>query len=202
MIEPDKFVRWQIDHLQSEIAVAAAPGAGHANPLAERIYRSAWFRFVTQHLQNFYWTVTRFVGLGYLHDATLRKPEEAERHEVVQPPVSFRAGAQYSRLYNGRGDFCSNVTFSAHYGTTGIADVIREYAKWAVETRLRRSHDRVEIPRSGAGLSATDAPGRELTIETGDILFSLRLDGERTGHFHSLDGSRCPKRRPCRPWAA
>ncbi len=130
MIQPDKFVRYQIDHLQSELALAA-PHAP-ANPLAERIYRSAWFRFVTQHLQSFYWTVTRGVRSGYPHNGTLDKAQEVKRDAAVRLPVKLLVPAQFAPLQRPRILF--DVTYSAYHGAAGIARVMREYAKSAAET--------------------------------------------------------------------
>ncbi len=98
-------------------------------------------------------------------------------------PSSF-SRRRNSRLYNGRG-FCSNVTLSAHYGTTGIARVIREYAKWAVETGcgvptiVSKSLDL-------APAYPQQMPGRKLTIETGDILFLFDWMGNEPATFIRL----------------
>ncbi len=61
----DKIAQYRIEQLQAEVNFVV----GNPNRLAWRIYRNPVFRFLTYHLQNFNWTLTRLLGLAHWHAA-------------------------------------------------------------------------------------------------------------------------------------
>jgi alpha-1,2-rhamnosyltransferase len=116
--------------------------------------------------REFYWTVTRALGIGHLHDGSWRRPSQAEAlslrplisGEIIAPP--------------DRGRLLVDMTPTHRRGKqTGIQRVVREIARAAAET--------------GAGLPVFIEDGRvyshyrhpslpdELEIGAGDILLLL-----------------------------
>lgn len=123
-------------------------------------------KFVYARAREFYWTVSRLLGLGHLHDGSWRKPSEAQSAlmrpsltgEIPEPPASHR--------------LLIDMTATHRFGQkTGIQRVVREIATAAVE--------------SGAGLPVFIEDGRlfshfrhaslpdEVQIATGDKFLLL-----------------------------
>jgi glycosyltransferase involved in cell wall biosynthesis len=154
---PDKILEYQLEHLRAEFDFLRSD----SNPLTLKIFMNPVFRFLTHHLQNFYWTMTRLVGLGHWHDGSRPEPPLTSR-PVLQTAVSLQRPRILIDL---------SLTFYQG-GQTGIQRVTREIAKAAV--------------KSGAGLPVIIKDGSFLpyyqnpmfgeTIEIGEGDFLLLLD--------------------------
>lgn len=98
-------------------------------------------RFVYARAKEFYWTVTRLVGLGHLHDGSWRKPNAA-KSASLRPALS---GDIPTPRASRRILIDMTPTHRFDY-STGIQRVVREIARAAVE--------------SGAGLPVFIEEGR------------------------------------------
>jgi glycosyltransferase involved in cell wall biosynthesis len=157
MNRAEKSAQYYIEQLQAEIDVAL----GDSHPLALRIYMNPVFRFLTRHLQNLYWTVTRFMGLGHWHDGS--RPE---------PPMSSRPVLKAAApLRNPRILIDATQTFS-YGGTTGIQRVVREIAAAAAAS----GDGFPVIIKEGRFAPFYEHPNLEDEIEVGAGDFLLLLD--------------------------
>jgi alpha-1,2-rhamnosyltransferase len=121
MNRAEKSAQYYIEQLQAEVDFVL----GDSNRLALRIYMNPVFRFLTYHLQNFYWTVTRLIGLGHWHDGSLPELPLTSRpllKSAVPPPQ------QVPRILI---DLTQTFYFG---GNTGIQRVVREIAQAAAAT--------------------------------------------------------------------
>jgi glycosyltransferase involved in cell wall biosynthesis len=109
----DKIAEYRIEQLQAEVDLVL----GDSNRLALRVYWNPVFRSLTYHLQNFFWTLTRLVGLGHWHDGSRPEPLLTSR------PLLKNAAPQRSpRILV---DATQTFTYGGH---TGVQRVVREIA--------------------------------------------------------------------------
>jgi glycosyltransferase involved in cell wall biosynthesis len=109
----DKITEYRIAQLQAEVDFVL----GDSNRLAWHIYRNPVFRFLTYHLQNFYWTLSRLVGLGNWHDGSRPQPPLTSR-----PLLRSATPQRHPRILI---DATQTFTYGGH---TGIQRVVREIA--------------------------------------------------------------------------
>lgn len=120
MKRPDRIVQYQLDHLEAEADFVL----GDSNRLAFRIYLNPVFRFLTRHLQNFSWTVTRLLFLGHLHDGT--RP-----HAPLSSRPVLKAASPPQKTPRILIDATQTLAYG---GKTGIQRVVREIATAAAQT--------------------------------------------------------------------
>ncbi|MFZ0558217.1 MAG: glycosyltransferase family 1 protein [Methylovirgula sp.] len=113
MNPPDRIAQYRIEQLQAEVDLVL----GDSNRLALLIYKNPVFRFLTYHLQNFFWTLTRLVGLGRWHDGSRPEPPLASR-----PLLKNAAPQRHPRILI---DATQTFTYGGH---TGVQRVVREIA--------------------------------------------------------------------------
>jgi glycosyltransferase involved in cell wall biosynthesis len=156
MKRPDKIVLYELEHLQAEFDLFL----GGLSPLALKILVHPLFRLFTHHLQNFYWTVTRLVGLGYWHDGSTPKPPLTSR-----PVLETAAAPQRPRILVD----LTQTFFNG--GQTGIQRVMREIAKAAVKSGAGFP----VIIKDGSFLPYYQNPvfGETIEIVEGDLLLLL-----------------------------
>jgi len=113
------------------------------DPLSEAIY----FR-----LRELYWTVTRMIGLGHLHDGS--RPAKSKRRR--RPPLPADAGLKPVLPLSGSNRLFIDATPThRNGGQTGIQRVVREVARRAVKTGFALP----VIVENGALISWFDGPG-------------------------------------------
>ncbi|TAL80078.1 MAG: glycosyltransferase family 1 protein [Beijerinckiaceae bacterium] len=76
----DTYHAYQIENLLSELSYTQRL----ADSLAGKVCNRPDVQFLGRHIQQFYWTVTRLVGLGRLHDGSASKPP---KRPLLKPPV-------------------------------------------------------------------------------------------------------------------
>lgn len=136
-------------------------------------------RHFCQKLREFYWTVTRLVGLGYLHDGSWRKPA-ADEAPALRPLLEGNIPAPPARAR-----ILIDVTATHRYDiNTGVQRVIRGIARAAVE--------------SGAGLPVYIEAGRlyshfrhpalpdDVTLAPGDKLLLLDASWNLAAEYESV----------------
>lgn len=109
----DLYYKYQITFLHNELRYTQKI----SNTLIWKLCEHSGIIFLSRHLQQFYWTVTRALGLGYLHDGSGRPVLPQER-------VKLQAGPR----------ILVDVTVTHRYDAkSGIQRVVREIAKASIE---------------------------------------------------------------------
>ncbi|PWB82076.1 MAG: glycosyltransferase family 1 protein [Methylocystaceae bacterium] len=154
-------------------------------------------KFIYARAREFYWSVTRLLGLGHLHDGSWRKPS-AVRAASLRPEL---AGAIPAPPARRRLLIDMTATHRSTY-RTGIQRVVREIARAAVESgaglpvfieggrlfshfRHARLPDEI-VPSEGDKYLLLDA-GWHLTGEYAPMIDAVaRAGGETIGCFYDL----------------
>lgn len=125
-----RYYEYQIDCLLNEVEYAQRSRniLRPRNTFVSKFLEHSSIGFVRRHLQQFYWTITRLIGLGYLHDgsrwAKRSRPLLARAQPVLaQDHVEMSAGPRV----------LIDVTITHRNNhKTGIPRVAREIAKAAI----------------------------------------------------------------------
>ncbi len=108
---------YQIDYLLNEVEYAQRL----SNTFIWKLPEHSSISFLCRHLQQFYWTITRLIGLGYLHDGS--RWAKRPRPVLAQDHVEISAGPRV----------LIDVTITHRNDVkTGIQRVVREIAKASI----------------------------------------------------------------------